>query len=379
MATGRSRVADALRTLELSEARWQAVLDTARDAIISIDASGRVTLFNHEAQSMFGYTAAEVVGNDVTMLMPTPYRDEHGQYIRNYQDTGVPKAIGFVRQVEARRKNTEVFPIELSVSEARVGEEVIYTAIIRDVSERRRAETELQQLHRTTQERERLADIGAITAKIVHDLGNPLAGLSMQAQLLLRRLRKSEAASADALREPTERILATVRHLDKLTAEFMSFAREQRLELKRVVLPRFLHQLVDLWHPVAAARDIRLLLTGEQVNNIRADEVQLKRVFDNLLKNAIEAIDHDAGQIRILVTERQMEWVRISVEDNGSGFPSSVECFRLFQTTKPKGTGLGLAVARQIVLAHGGEIGFGPACPHGTVFHIDLPRHGPQS
>ncbi len=175
----RTSVGNALQTLELNEARWQAVLATARDAIISIDRSGRITLFNQAAEGIFGYSAEEVTGQNVKMLMPALYADQHDQYLENYRTTGRPQAIGRIREVEALRKNGEVFPIELSVSEARVGRQLLYSAIIRDVTERRRAQARGAELEELSQQRERLADIGAITAKIVHDIGNPLAGLSI--------------------------------------------------------------------------------------------------------------------------------------------------------------------------------------------------------
>jgi PAS domain S-box-containing protein len=113
--------AEALRTLQLQEVRWQAILNTARDAIIGIDPTGRVTLFNHAAEEIFGYTAAEVLGQNVTRLMPSPYREEHDAYLAAYRATGVAKAIGRIREVTGRRKNGDVFPMELSVSEARGG------------------------------------------------------------------------------------------------------------------------------------------------------------------------------------------------------------------------------------------------------------------
>jgi PAS domain S-box-containing protein len=140
---------------ELSEARWQGVLDSSRDAIISIDREGRITLFNRAAEGMFGYAAKEVVGRSVTILMPPPYRDEHDQYLENYHQTGVPKAIGRIRRVEARRKNGETFSIELSVSEARAGDAVLYTAIIRDVTERSRIEDRRGGTDRVLQPRRR--------------------------------------------------------------------------------------------------------------------------------------------------------------------------------------------------------------------------------
>lgn len=370
-----STVADALRTLELNEARWQAVLVTARDAMISIDKDGRITLFNQSAEAIFDYKAEEVIGSNVSILMPPPYRTEHDQYLRSYRESGVPRAIGRIREVEAQRKGGDVFPIELSVSEARVGGEVIYTAIIRDVTERRRALVELHTLQHLASQRERMADLGAITAKVVHDLGNPLAGLSMQAQLVMRRLSRGTTVSSESIRQPIEQILSTVRRLDSLVKEFMEFARDQRLKLSAITLPHLLQDIINLWQPVAAARNITITLHADSAEEIEADEMQLRRVFDNLVKNAIEAIDSGPGVIRVSVLPKSAQ-VRISVQDDGPGFPSSIQGFRLFETTKPEGTGLGLAVARQIVMAHGGEIAFAPVSPHGTVFHIDLPRQG---
>lgn len=374
-----SSAAGALRTLELNEARWQSVLDTARDAIISIDRRGRVTLFNQAAEATFGYQAEEVLGHNVSMLMPAPYAGQHDQYLHNYHTTGRPQAIGRVREVEARRKSGEVFPIELSVSEARVGRHLLYTAIIRDVSERVQAQVRLSELQQLAQQRERLADIGAVTAKIVHDLGNPLAGLSMQAQLILRRVRRGEIGPSAAVEEPTQRILSTINRLDELVKEFMAFSREQRLDLGDVVLPALLEEIVGLWRPVAAARQIEVVLEREGGEVIRADESQLKRVFDNLVKNALEAIDCGPGRVEIAVSSPSAPFVRISVADTGPGFPENMEGFRLFETTKANGTGLGLAVAKQIVMAHGGGIRFARLSPHGTQFQIDLPRSGPAT
>ncbi|MGH7820578.1 MAG: PAS domain-containing protein, partial [Candidatus Binatia bacterium] len=133
------------QTLDLTEARWKAILETARDGIISIDRTGRITLFNRAAEDIFGYGAAEAIGRNVSMLMPAPYREEHDRYIRSYEATGVPKAIGRIRDVEGRRKTGEVFPVELSVSEAHLeGGGVVYMAILRDVSERRGMEEALR-------------------------------------------------------------------------------------------------------------------------------------------------------------------------------------------------------------------------------------------
>jgi two-component system sensor kinase FixL len=370
----------ALRTLQLSEARWQAILDTARDAIICIDRRGCVTLFNRAAEDIFGYAASEVLGANVRLLMPAPYSEQHDDYIARYEATGVAKAIGQIRQVQARRKTGEVFPIELSVSAARVGDEVIYSAIIRDMSERRAIEGELEAARRRAQESERLADLGAITAKIVHDLGNPLAGLAMQAQLVLRRATRDPSQPVGIVRDAAQLIVSEARRLDHIVQEFLDFTRQQRLDVKPIALPRFLGEVVEVWAPVAAEHDIDLgLEVAGDVPELAADEDKLRRVLDNLVKNAVEAVDQGPGRVAVKALRPSVERIRIGVEDTGPGIPEHVRLFRLFETTKRNGSGLGLSIARQIVLAHGGDIGFERLQPHGTGFYVDLPPRPPLS
>ena len=497
--------AQALHDLRVAEAHWQAVLATIRDAIIAIDANGSITLFNRVAEQVFGYEAAEVVGRNVTMLMPPPYNREHDEYLRRYQRTGEAHAIGRIRSVQGRRKNGEIFPLELSVSESRLGNEVLYTAILRDISERVAAETalrmqrdfaerlietadvvvlvvdaeervvrynaymerlsgrrledaagadwlatfiaardqpllrarcaaalragelrpcmaalvtadgadrqiewraktlvdgsgqvsgllcigadltdrleeqrELRELQRAAQERERLADIGAITAKIVHDLGNPLAALSMQAQLILRRARRGDFQPAAPVQQPAEQILHTLRRLEDLIRDFTDFARDQRLTLTEIEIAPFLRSALDLWQALASERGITLALVDRaEVRCLRGDEVMLRRVLDNLIKNALEAIGARPGQVTIDVDIVHPGRISIAVSDSGSGVPAGIDVFKLFETTKAEGTGIGLAVARQIVTAHGGTIDHSPREPTGTTFRMELPIDGP--
>jgi PAS domain S-box-containing protein len=249
-----------------------------------------------------------------------------------------------------------------------------------DITEQRRTEAQLRELQKQAQQRERLADIGAITAQIVHDLGNPLAGLSMQAQLALHRARRDERQPVGIVVQPLERIVAEVRRLDDRIREFMEFSHEQRLELKAVDLRRFLQEVADIWQPVAAERGIGLSVeTPGDGLSLTADDEKLRRVFDNLVKNAIEAIDRGPGQVAIQVTAQSPEAVCIAVSDTGPGIPDTLQAFRLFETTKANGSGLGLPVVKQIVLAHRGTIQYSKFTPHGTVFRIELPRTGPAS
>jgi two-component system sensor kinase FixL len=362
------------RASQLDRARWEAVLATARDGIVSIDAEGRVRLFNRSAEQIFGYAADEVIGSPVNLLMPSPYRQEHDEYLRRYRETGVPRAIGRIRSVAGQRKNGEVFPVELSVSEASAGGEVIYTAIVRDVSERQRAEAELRELQRVAQQRERLADVGAITAKIIHEVGNPLAALSLQVQLVRRRLQRDPSAPLGSIAPTVDQIHHEAKRLEGLVHELMAFPGEQRLDIGPIELNRYLGEVVDGWRPFAAPRRIELRVeVARGVGTIPGDAEKLRRVFDNLLKNAIEAIDHGPGEVIVRARLPRDGKLRILVEDSGPGISDRIQLFHLFETTKPNGTGLGLAVAKEIVLAHGGEIGFTKREPQGTIFQVDLP------
>jgi PAS domain S-box-containing protein len=487
------------------------VLRTARDAIVSIDGAGHITLFNPMAEEIFGYRAEDVLGANVSVLMPRPYSDEHDRYIENYRRTGAAKAIGRVREVHGKRKNGEVFPIELSVSEAKVGDQVIHSAIIRDVtarhaieealrrerdfaqrlvdtaqvivlvldlegrivlfnrfmeelsgyrldevegkdwfttflserdrrdtrgvfadavagttirgnvnpivtksgeeheiawysnslldaekkaigvlsvgqdiSDRMRKEAELRTLQHLARQRHRLADIGVITAKVVHDVGNPLAALSMQAQLLLRRARRGDFMATELVEQPVQQMLSTLHRLETLVREFTTFAREQQLALKECELPTFLYDLIDSWRELTAAQGIDLTLDLDRpLPVVHADNEQLRRVFDNLIMNALDAIGKGPGRIRIHASPSDGgpdgPSVRIAVSDSGCGIPDDIDPFRLFETTKSEGTGLGLAIAKQIVGAHGGTIGYRAGSPSGTTFYIDLPIGKPAS
>jgi two-component system sensor kinase FixL len=370
----------ALHDLRVADARWRAVLGTIRDAIIAIDRNGTITLFNPAAEQVFGYRADEVLGHNVTLLMPEPYRSEHDGYVRRYHETGERRAIGRIRLVQGLRKSGEAFAVELSVSESRLGSEVLYTAVLRDVSERQAAELELRELQRIAQERGRLADIGAITAKVVHDLGNPLAALSMQAQLILRRVRRGDFQPAAPVQQPVEQILATIKRLEALVREFSDFTRDQRLKLDAVQLMPMLASCVELWHALAGEHGIALVLSDRAaVRTLRGDEVMLRRVLDNLIKNAIEAIGTGPGEVTIETAIAAPGRLSILVSDTGRGVPENVDVFRLFETTKAEGTGIGLAVAKQIVNAHGGAIDHAPRSPCGTTFRIELPVEGPPA
>jgi two-component system sensor kinase FixL len=376
--TDRKRVEDGLAE---SEARHRAVLDTALLAIIGIDEEGNVLSLNRATERLFGYAADDVIGRNVTMLMPSPYRDEHAGYLQRYLSTGEARIIGIGREVTGRRSDGTTFPIHLAVNDTILNGRHLFTGVIRDLTHEKAAEERERQLLKLALQHERLADIGAVTARIAHDFGNPLAGLQMTAERILRRIERDPSAPVGSVKEAAETVLATAKRLDALIADFKEFARDQQLQLADIELPLFLQEVVATWEAEAAARGIAVQSAVDvpEPLSIRADRTKLQRVFDNLVKNAIEAIDRGPGLVRLAALRMGDDRIRIDVEDSGPGLCPGLNVFAMFETTKPNGTGLGLSICQEIVRAHGGGIDVAPRSPNGTVFRVELPLHGLRS
>jgi len=355
----------------------ESLVETAQAIVLVLDTEGHIVRFNPFMEEISGYTLPEVQGRDwfATFLPERDREPTRGLFSRAISDIHVRGNVNSIVTKSGAERDIEWYSKTLKDAHGGV---IGLLSVGLDITERKQAEAKVRELQKVAQQRERLADIGAITAQIVHDLGNPLAGISMQAQLILRRAARDETQPVSTIVKPVQRILAEVHRLDTLSKEFMEFSREQRLEVKQVHLPHLLHEIIDLWEPVAAARAIALTLeVPHEPPALAADSEKLRRVFDNLIKNAIEAIDTGPGRITIQIARLASAAVCISLTDTGPGIADTVEVFRLFETTKTHGSGIGLAVAKQIVLAHRGTIEVARIDPHGTVFRIELPCAGP--
>ncbi len=353
-----------------SEQRFAEFMEHLPGVAFLKDAAGRYLYVNGGFEQLLGLPRAEYLGKTDDQLWPAETAEQLRANDQRVLRSGeVLQTIELIPQDDGLHHWLATkFPLRDGTGATKT-----LAGVAIDITDRVTAEAELRALRERSQQRERFADIGAITAQIVHDLGNPLAGISMQAQLILHRAKRDEARPISGALRPAERILAEVSHLDALVREFMEFSREQRLDLRRLDLSDFLRGVAEMWRPVAAARRISLTLdASKDLPAIEVDEEKMRRLLENLLKNAIEAIDRGPGHIHISTSAPAPDRLRISVQDDGPGIPDHVQVFRLFETTKPQGTGLGLAIAKQIVLAHGGDLRFQRIEPHGTVFHVEL-------
>jgi two-component system sensor kinase FixL len=355
-----------------SEAWLASLVRVTQDAVVSIDRGARIVLFNPSAERIFGWSAAEVQGRKVDLLMGQPYASEHDGYIEAYERTGHAHAIGHIRTVIARRKSGEEFPIELSVTEIPGAEEVRYAAFIRDISEKSRLQQEL--VHR-----ERLAAVGTTMASLAHEIGNPLNAMFLNVQLLERRLARAGTEKADAgVGEAVGTLRREIERLTQLLSEFRLLSRPQSLELRPVSLERLVEGLLSAEQALHERRGIRVERNFPPATpRVVADADRLKQAVLNLLKNAAEAMPQ-GGVLSLSLAEKGAE-VELAVADTGVGLPDGLDVFQPFATTKPEGTGLGLAIVQQIVARHGGTVGCESEKGRGATFRLTLPVEGPSA
>jgi PAS domain S-box-containing protein len=346
--------------LGASEARWRAIIDSAVDGIVMIDAHGRIEAFNHAAERLFGYTIDEVLGRNVDMLMPSPYREEHDTYLSRYLATGRAKIIGIGREVQGRRKDGTTFPLHLSVGEVTIGGERKFTGILHDLSSR-------VQLERQMREQESLAKLGEMAAVIAHEIKNPLAGIRGAIQVFGGRM-VQEGANTQILKE----IVARIDALDQMMKDLLLFARPPKPKPAPVDLVPLVKTTANLLSTDPALREVDIVIEGG-ASLVSADPDMMRVVFQNLLINSAHAMQ-GKGRIRVAV-ERADSTCQIAFVDAGPGIPSDLrgKVFTPFFTTKTRGSGLGLPTVKRLIEAHNGQIAIDCPPTGGTTVIIKLP------
>jgi two-component system sensor kinase FixL len=365
-----------LRDLRDREARLQSILDTVPDAMVVIDERGTVLSFSSAAERQFGWTAAEIIGRNVKILMPEPYRSQHDQYLDRYRATGERRIIGIGRVVVGERRDGSTFPMELAVGEMALGEQRFFTGFVRDLTERQVAERRLQDVQSELVHVSRLSALGEMASALAHELNQPLTAATnfMQGCLVLlkrdpvdtERLEKVIAQSA----EQTLRAGQIIRRLRDFVSKGEA---ERRIES----LPKILEEAGALAMVGAREQSVRLRYQLDPtVNLVIADKVQIQQVALNLIRNAVEAME-DSPRKDLVVGARPIPgaMVDVWVSDRGHGLSEEAaeRLFQPFVTTKSQGMGIGLSISRTIIEAHGGRIWAEPNPAGGAVFHFTLP------
>jgi len=357
---------------------FAALMDAAVDAIIVIEADGSVAAFSRAAAQMFGYTAEEMIGRPVELLMPEPYRSEHSSYIERYERTGEARIMGVGRQIKAMRRNGEVFPVWLSVGQSETAAGRHFVGIIRDLTEQRRAELERHSLEIRLAHVARLSLLGEMAAGIAHEINQPLTAITNYSQAARTLLERGERDD-DILKSACAGIVSQVERAGAVIRNLRKFVRMREIEKESLSLDQVVDGVMVLItadaNHAGIAVETRLAPDLPQVSG---NAVQLQQVLLNLTRNAVDAMRGTVGRPKELTIETARagpDKVEFRVSDRGPGISSRLEdaIFNPFFTTKKEGLGVGLAISRSIVEAHGGSLTHDDRPGGGTTFTVTLP------
>ncbi|WP_342643948.1 PAS domain-containing sensor histidine kinase [Rhodoligotrophos ferricapiens] len=373
----RSESGERNRELQEREAHLRSILETVPDAMIVIDEQGVMQSFSSTAERLFGYTADEAIGQNVKVLMPQPYRDAHDGYITRYLATGERRIIGIGRVVVGERKDGSTFPMELSVGEMKSAERRYFTGFVRDLTERQKTETRLQELQSELVHISRLTAMGEMASTLAHELNQPLSAIANYlkgARRLLEKRREPELELiGDAMQKAADQALRAGQIIRRLRDFVARGESDPRIES----LAKLMEEASALALVGAKEEGVRVRLRLDpNCDRILADRVQIQQVLINLMRNAMEAMAN-AERRELTVSSRQIEgdMVEISVADTGMGLTEDAtrQLFQPFFTTKRHGMGVGLSISRTIIEAHGGQIGAEPNLGGGTIFRFTVP------
>ena len=369
--------AEMAMALEAAEARLRSILQTVPDAMIIIDEQGRVESLSTTAEKLFGYSAAELAGRNVSVLMPSPDRGQHDAYLRRYLRTGEKRIIGIGRIVVGERKDGTTFPIHLTVGELRTGDRHYFTGFIRDLTDQQLTEIRLKELQSEVTHMSRYTALGEMASTLAHEINQPLTAISNYlrgSQRLLDRLdEQTTPMLRDALGRAADQALRAG-HIIRRLREFVSRGdSDRRIEsLSKLIEDASTLALVGV-REAGISVSFRL---DPRADLVLADRIQVQQVLVNLIRNAMEVMIETPNERRLEIATAVAadDHVEISVADTGAGLAPEVarQLFQPFVTTKRKGMGLGLSICRTIVEAHGGKIWVESRPGGGTVFRFTL-------
>jgi PAS domain S-box-containing protein len=370
--------------LRLSEAQLASIINSATDAIITLDHQHKIVIFNTAAEKMFGYRLEEVKGRTIDQFIPPSYRQLHSGYIHCFGQTGITTR-NMMGVLNAVRRNGQEFPIEATISQVENAGQKLYTVIIRDITERKKAEEALEKSEARLRQSQKMEAVGQLAGGVAHDFNNLLTAITGYSDLILADLDETTPLYQDV-----KEIRLAAERAANLTRQLLAFSRRQVLQPTILNLNEVVGNVNRLLRRLIGENIELVTVSTEELEPIKADRGQLEQVIVNLAVNARDAMPEGGKLIfetcNIELTEEYHQYypevtpgryVRLAVSDTGSGMSKAVRqrIFEPFFTTKEwgKGTGLGLATVYGIIKQSGGYIEVYSEEGLGTTFKIYLP------
>ncbi|GLV27260.1 sensor histidine kinase [Sphingobium sp. Cam5-1] len=366
------------REHSLEQALLGSILATVPDALIVIDMAGRIVSFSAAAQRMFQYAETDVLGENISMLMPSPDRERHDGYIDHYLSTGEKRIIGIGRLTSARRRDGSTFPIELSVGEVQDRGQRLFTGFIRDLTERQQAERRVADLQAELSHASRVTAMGTLASALAHELNQPLTAIANYLEAGRDLLDADGPVDREMLREAMDESARQALRAGEIIRSLREFIKRGETMRQPESLRELLAEGAALAFIGMDSRGIDMdISVDRRVDRVLVNRVQLQQVIINLIKNAMEAMAHSPARIlRLSAAPAEDGRVEVIVADSGTGLDPDMSrtLFMPFTTSKPSGMGVGLSISQTIVEGHGGRIWAQPSQWGGTAFHFTLDR-----
>ena len=365
-----------------SENHLRSILSTVPDAMIVIDQRGEILSFSAAAERLFGYDEADVLGANVSMLMPSPDRERHDGYIERYLGTGERRIIGIGRVVFAQRKDGSTFPMELAVGEAVGEDQRIFTGFIRDLTERERTREQLEELQSELIHVARVSAMGTMASTLAHELNQPITAVANYVEAVRDLLAAPDPDDLPMIREALTDAAAEAMRAGRIVRRLRDFVAKGEVEKTVEKLPQLINEAAAFGLMGANEKGVEARLDlDHDAADVLVDKIQIQQVLVNLIRNAVDALaGSDTRLLTVSTQADQPGFVRVTVADTGPGVAPEVaaQLFTAFVSTKSDGMGLGLSICRTIVEANGGHIWMEPRPGGGTFFHFTLVRAEPE-
>lgn len=364
--------------LETLQLHLRSILTSVPDGMIVIDEDGKMLAFSSAAERLFGYAANDVIGKDVKLLMGGHDHANHQNYIQAYLDTGKRHIIGVGRVVMARRSDGTMFPVDLKIGEARVGDHFLFTAFVRDLSEQRRNELRMQEMQAELVHFSRMSAVGTMASALAHELNQPLTAVANYLEAARDLLESDSEDAREILHEALDEASRQAVRAGEIVRKLRGYVSRGEIDARSVPLTPLLADSIALARISGDVADIPIEQElAPDLGSVLADPIQIQQVVINLLRNSAEAISGvEAPRMRLSAKRAPDDFVIVQVCDNGPGMSEEVRrtLFKPFMTSKSQGMGLGLSICQTIIEAHGGKIEAVPSEGGGSCFRFTLRR-----